>query len=297
MPINLSVVIITYNMASLLVNALNSLTNQTCNIFEVIIVDNFSTDGTEELINKYKSKLHIQYKKIKNYGILSKSRNVGISLSHSEWIAFLDADDYWENNKVEILLKVINRIKGQNYVAITHNCIEKDLVSGKTKKMECIKYNGELNKNLILQRNFFCLTGTTVKKSTVLELGGFCEEKEIATVEDYDMWIRLSKVGKFYYIDKFLATIVLHKGNCSKKADIQMKALDTLKHKYIDQSKEFSENEKKAAYKKLYSLEARCLQKNGFFLETRNIFYKALKNKNISLKLIIIYILAICKIK
>lgn len=297
MDSRLSIVIITYNMAEFLPTALRSLEKQTCQDFEVIIVDNHSTDNTEEVIKSFPS-LDISYYKIHNHGILSKSRNMGLEKAKNEWTAFLDADDYWRADKVQELLKCSEYLSDKRYVAISHACVEKDLVSGKSRILSGDVNCEDLYKKLVLGNNFLCLTGTAVRRETALRIGGFCEDDELKTVEDYDMWIRLSKEGKFHYIHKELAAIVLHEGNYSKKADIQMKALDCLKHRYLDEDHSgITEKEKKTAFRELDKMKARCLQKNGFFKEAKLVCRDFVKKRYFSIKIIIIFFLAVFRIR
>ena len=104
-----SVIIPTYNQASFLRKALNSVMRQEFKNFEIIIIDNFSTDETEKIIKSFKKK--IIYKKIKNRGIIAKSRNKGIQLSKGKWLAFLDSDDLWSSNKLKEIHEQIKRVK------------------------------------------------------------------------------------------------------------------------------------------------------------------------------------------
>lgn len=107
-----------------------------------------------------------------------------------------------------------------------------------------------------------------MRKTALMSAGGFSEKPEYKTVEDYELWIRLSACGNFYCIDDPLATIVLHEGNYSRKANIQMHALDIMKRYYLDSDIGINTNERRKAYIALYELETRCLQKNGFFFRS-----------------------------
>ena len=292
----LSVIIITYNMGRLIGTALDSLVNQTRKDFDVIVVDNHSTDDTVQVTGKY-SQLSIDVLEIHNEGILSKSRNLGVSKAKGEWVAFLDADDYWEREKVEELYRHINSVS-EECVAISHRCYEKDLQKHTWKEMEVSFDHENLSKFLIINKNPFCLSGTAVRKASLLSVGGFSENPAYKTVEDYELWIRLSIAGSFVYIEKPLATIVLHEGNYSKKADIQMNALHTMKMEYLKlYSSMMSEDEKKSALKLLYELEARCLQKNGFYKDGLKKCREARNYKIHSIKLIIIKILCYLEIQ
>ena len=96
-----SIVIPTYNHAKFISKALKSILDQTFKDWEAIIIDNQSTDQTNDILSKY-SDPRIKSYKIDNNGIIAKSRNLGIKLSKGKWIAFLDSDDWWTSEKLEV---------------------------------------------------------------------------------------------------------------------------------------------------------------------------------------------------
>ena len=291
----LSVVIITYNMGHLISTALDSLRGQSKRNFETIIVDNYSEDNTEEIIKQYPD-LNIQLYKIHNNGILSVSRNFGMERSHTEWVSFLDADDYWEKQKVEFVMEASKTVD-QNVVAISHPSREVDLCNNKERIIGSGITAGDIKKRLILEENYFTLSGMTIRKSAASQIGGFSTDPNLRTVEDYDMWIRLASIGQFYCIDKSLAVNLLHEGNYSKHADIQMKAFDYLKHKYIDNDDSFSKEEKRKAFKDAEWKKARMLQKNGFIIEAQRCITQYIKDYGINIKIIVLGLLCFFKIK
>ena len=97
-----SVIIPTYNQASLLEKAVKSVLNQSFKNFEIIIVDNYSDDETQKIVESFQSK-KIIYKKIENHGVIARSRNLGIKISSGKWLAFLDSDDSWYKEKLQIV--------------------------------------------------------------------------------------------------------------------------------------------------------------------------------------------------
>jgi len=103
-----SVIIPTYNQANLLKKALTSVLNQSFKSYEIIIIDNFSTDNTQEVVENIKDR-NIFYKKIHNDGVIAKSRNEGIKLSNGEWLAFLDSDDSWYSKRLEIISNFLKK--------------------------------------------------------------------------------------------------------------------------------------------------------------------------------------------
>ena len=94
-----SVIIPTYNQENLLERCLKSVTQQTFKNYEVIIVDNYSTDNTSKVVKKFGKK--IKYFKIRNRGVIAKSRNYGINHAKGELVAFLDSDDWIEPETLE----------------------------------------------------------------------------------------------------------------------------------------------------------------------------------------------------
>ena len=103
----ISIIIPTYNHANFLGKALESIIHQTYSNWEAIVIDNHSTDETNQVIYKFNDR-RIRYLKISNDGIIAKSRNLGINVAKGEWIAFLDSDDWWTKDKLEICSKNIS---------------------------------------------------------------------------------------------------------------------------------------------------------------------------------------------
>ena len=104
-----SIIIPTFNRKLLLERAVKSVIDQTYINWELIIVDNSSTDGTEELIKRLNNN-KIKYHKIKNNGIIAKSRNLGIDESVGDFICFLDSDDWWYENKLSCISNKLNNV-------------------------------------------------------------------------------------------------------------------------------------------------------------------------------------------
>ena len=102
-----SVIIPNFNHGKYLSRAVESVKSQTFENWEIIIVDNHSTDETDQVIQPWICD-KIQLLKINNNGIIAASRNFGILHSKGEWIAFLDADDWWAERKLEACFKLIS---------------------------------------------------------------------------------------------------------------------------------------------------------------------------------------------
>ena len=106
-PEAISVVIPTYNRAHLIKDAVQSVLDQTLQPYEIIIIDDFSTDNTEEAINSFNSPL-IKYVKNERKKGANGARNTGILIAKGEYIAFHDSDDLWLPKKLELQKKLID---------------------------------------------------------------------------------------------------------------------------------------------------------------------------------------------
>ena len=108
-----SVIIPTFNRSYCIKKAIESVLSQTFKDFELIIIDNYSNDNTEQIIYNYKNK-KIIYKKFYNNGVIASSRNRGIKLSNSKYVAFLDSDDWWKKDKLKVSIDILE--KGYDFI-------------------------------------------------------------------------------------------------------------------------------------------------------------------------------------
>ena len=123
-----SIVIPTYNQCDCLEKAVNSVLVQKKN-YEIIIIDNYSNDGTEKLVKGYNNR-NIKYFKVKNNGVIGISRNIGIKNAKGSWIAFLDSDDLWFKDKLKVIEEFIK--SNPSYDVITND--EEIFYEGSQKK-------------------------------------------------------------------------------------------------------------------------------------------------------------------
>ena len=106
-----SIILPTFNQANFLKKSIESVFNQSYKNWELIIIDNYSSDETEKVINFFKDSRVRSYK-IRNKNILAKSRNLGIKKSKSDWICFIDSDDTWYPKKLEVTKNFIDQNRG-----------------------------------------------------------------------------------------------------------------------------------------------------------------------------------------
>ncbi|MFT5425619.1 MAG: glycosyltransferase involved in cell wall biosynthesis [Gammaproteobacteria bacterium] len=200
---SVSVVIPTFNRVTLLERALNSVLAQTLPADEVIIVDDGSTDNTVSIVQSLYSKnelSRVNFIEQENLGV-SAARNAGIDAAKHEWIALLDSDDVWHNNKLE---KQIQALKNSPEYLICHSD-EVWIRHGR-------RVN-QMNKHQKLGGHIFqhCLPMCAISPSAVLihrlifdEIGLF--DETLPACEDYDLWLRLCSRYPLLYIDEALIT-------------------------------------------------------------------------------------------
>ncbi len=212
-----SVIIPTYNNAHFVGQTIQCVLDQTFQNFEVIVVDDGSTDNTKGVISSFKDK-RIFYHYQERSGLPAVSRNTGIKLSQAGMIAFLDSDDKWYPEKLSKTMEVffnnkdIDLVCHDEYVTLADKIIRKSVYGPGVEDMyQALLYRG----------NCLSTSAVVVKKEKLYQVGLFDERKDFFSVEDYDLWLRLAANGcKFYFLHEFLGEYVLHETNIS--ANLEM---------------------------------------------------------------------------
>ena len=189
-----SVVIPTYNRREFVQRAIRSILGQSRPADEIIIIDDGSTDGTEDVV--LKNFPRVRYVRQKNQGI-SAARNLGIQTSSGDWIAFLDSDDEWLPKKLE---KQVQALKENSAYRICHSN-EIWIRRGKRVNPKKIhqKYGGEIFEK--------CLPLCIISPSSVLvqhwvfeQFGLF--DTVLPVCEDYDLWLRVCAFLPVLYLEE-----------------------------------------------------------------------------------------------
>lgn len=243
-----SIIIPTFNQCNFLEKNLKSIFSQTYNNFEIIVVDNFSTDLTYDIIQKYKKKL--KYFKIRNNGIIAKSRNYGLRKAKGKWVAFLDSDDYWTTNK----LKVIHNYIKKNY---NFNVICNDEWKIKNnKKIKISKYGPfhkeDFYKYLLLKGNCISTSASFIEKKFLKKNNiFFVEKKNYVTAEDYDLFLKIALCkGNFFFLNKILGYHTYHDNSASNNTKKHFMSINTVIRDHVFYYQKFT-NKKNLLFKNL----------------------------------------------
>ena len=190
----LSIIIPTFNRSELLYRALNSVFMQTYSDYEVIVIDDGSTDGTAEMLQKNFTQVRYFYQS--NKGV-SASRNKGLELAKGRWIAFLDSDDEWLPHKLE---KQISLLKAKPDYKICHT---EEIWVRNGVRVNQMKKHRKTGGWIFPQ----CLPLCVMSPSSILihhsvfdSIGNF--DTSLPACEDYDLWLRITAEYPVLYIEE-----------------------------------------------------------------------------------------------
>lgn len=191
-----SVIIPTHNRGKAIVKSINSVINQTYKAYEIIIVNDGSTDDTGKIVEELQHNFPFiyYYEYFPNKGA-NYARNLGVKKSTGNFIAFLDDDDEWLEDKLEMQLKIFEENTNIDlvYTGVNNIYIDDNITYVSLPK----KYEDVANE--ILLHNIISTTSTVcVKKSVLLKVGGF--DENLPALQDYELWIRICQNYKIYGI-------------------------------------------------------------------------------------------------
>ena len=215
----ISVVIPVFNAQEYIENTVDSVINQEYKNWELIIIDDCSTDDSLSIVEtKYKSNKKIEIIKLeRNSGGPAKPRNIGIKNSNGDFIAFLDQDDIWDNDKLRICCNSICDNVDFIYHDMMRVVAENDY-SVKQKILPSRQLEQPVLIDLLINDNAILNSSAMVRRSLLVKIGDINESKKIIASEDYNTWLRIAKItDNFLYIPKVLGSIFVHSSGASNK--------------------------------------------------------------------------------
>ncbi len=226
-----SIIIPTYNRADLLERAIKSVLAQTFTNWELLIIDDGSTDNTKSIIEKYLSDKRIKYIYQENKGP-GAARNNGIRQAGGEFIAFLDSDDSWKTEKIEKQVKILEENKNYDF------CFTADILN---KEGEIIEKHYKDIKNLpsykLSGKGISVPSSHLYRTESFKKIGFFDESRDLIGLEDNEWSIRGYALNGFY-LDEALTEYYLHSGqitqtNMSARLEKQIRTLSYIIRKNI----------------------------------------------------------------
>jgi glycosyltransferase involved in cell wall biosynthesis len=217
-----SVVIPTFNRVEYLKLTIDSILNQTYTDCEVIIVDDGSSDGTKEFVNE-NYKTAVRYINRGKIGNIAALRNIGITESRGDLIAFCDDDDIWLPGKLQ---KQLNKIGKYDFVCTNASVID--------------EFGSLIDQRLIDEQNSFVfdlrkllfgnlvITSTVLLKKSILANCIFNERSDLHALEDYELWLRLTRHNKMFFLNEPLILYRKHNVSNSQKYSGRKKMLENV---------------------------------------------------------------------
>jgi len=288
-----SVIIPCYNAEKFLSTTLQSVLKQTYDNIEIIIVDDGSTDSTSQivsnLIEQNPTDKKIIFYRQANKGV-SAARNLGIQMASGEIIAFLDSDDIWYPHKVITQLELLDAHSDVVIVASNFDRLSPYGKLLKTKKISKKIYYLDFQQLAVKNK---IGTSTVMVRKEIFEKVGFFDES-LRGPEDWDMWLRIAKVGKIAYIDEPLAIYREHYESLSKKnPKHQEEHVWKVIEKNVLSDSSLSEKIKKECLFNFYLDMGVLYYVRNYFSESRNRLRKALKIKKFNPLCLFTYIKAL----
>jgi len=213
-----SVVIPAYNAARWIPETLDSVLAQTFRDFEVIVVDDGSTDQTPEVLAGYGDRIHCLPKV---NGGASSARNMGIRAARGSYIAFVDADDLWLPEKLQLQMELLARhpdlawVYSDAIVFDGKNGQELCKISDATKL-----YDGDILRPLLL-RDFIASPTPVIRRDVFDTVGFFDESPDLQLGEDWNMLLRIAAKFQVRFVERPLAKYRIHTGSRGALMDLQ----------------------------------------------------------------------------
>lgn len=201
-----SVIIPTYNRAHVIARAVQSVLEQTYANFELLVVDDGSTDDTKQII-EYAEDDRIRYICLEKNGGASHARNVGIQMAECEYIAFLDSDDEWMPEKLERQMQIMRqapetvglvycRMSGVNRKGEVSFCPDLDIAKE--------RLEGNLF-SVLMKENMIGTPTVLVRKKCLEQAGGFNES--LTCIEDWELFLRIAQDWEIAFAEETLVSV------------------------------------------------------------------------------------------
>jgi glycosyltransferase involved in cell wall biosynthesis len=268
-----SIIIPTYNRVRVLSRSIDSVLSQTYKDFELIIVDNGSTDNTQKWLSDNYQDSRIFYHYQAGSGSPANPRNIGISLSKGEWVCFLDSDDKWNQEKLQSVYEEIQLDTDLSVV-----CHNESIYSEASNSVgEMLKYgpnSHDMYKKMLVFGNRLSTSATSVRTKFLRDNNlQFNELEKYATVEDYDLWLNLARrKAKFKFIPRSLGFYTLGYENMIFSSGVYCTNLEALLKQHVYSIQKFEKN-KKNLWGVIQIRISICQIKHGEFTSFLKMFY------------------------
>lgn len=293
-----SVVITAYNKSGFVGKTIESVLNQSYQDFEIIVVDDGSTDNTKEAISSFKDE-RIKYIYQINSGLPACARNAGMSLARGNYIALLDGDDLWHMEKLKECKEILDINKDISFICHNQRVLYGAKILRQTSVSCC---SDDMYSRLLFKGNCLYPSAIVIRRSVFFDDGvSFSESKDLFTIEDYEYWLRLSQRYKFLFLPNILGYYrVSEEGiyftNIEENTNNMLKLLAM----HFNQIKQKDKKQQKLIHKRysgVMSGSGRVYQHRRQFKEARAWYLRALREYPLNYKAGICYLAALINIR
>lgn len=221
----ISIILPTFNCKLYISNSINSILNQSYKNFEFLIIDDGSTDGTQDLVKNFSDR-RIKYIRNDHQG-LSKSLNFGLRIAQYDLIARMDADDIAHPKRIEMQLSKCSGEKNQ--IIFTNAAFFRDNKILYTLES---KNDSKFINHKIALHGHFTHSSAIYNRNFILEQGGYNEK--INVYEDYDLWLRIKNATQFSFVNEHLLFVRIRDNSLSNKSISQNHLIYNLQKPYYE---------------------------------------------------------------
>ena len=272
-----SIITPVYNGEQYLLAAIESGLAQTYQNFELLIVNDGSIDNSADIIKPFLKDSRVIYIEQKNAGVAA-ARNTAIKQARGKYVGFLDQDDLWRNNKLEVQVAALEQDESvalvhsrQDYIDLQGNKIDYEWITGAS---------GYCFEDMFKKNRIAVLT-VLIRKTIIEEIGLFNEQ--LSVTDDYEMWLRVTLKHPIKYIDEPLAFYRFHDNNVSKNSFkmtvLELKTINTILSEYPEA---LNIADKKTVKARLYELQSQLGDWYSWydqnFIQGRKYYWLAILN-------------------
>lgn len=275
-PPLVSVIITAYNASRWIAETISSVIAQDFNEYEIIVVNDGSTDDTEAVVSRFGEK--VQCIRKPNGGQPS-ARNVGIRAARGKYLAFVDADDLWTKDKLRLQVELL---EATDTAWAYSDAFAVDGRSGRTLykfSRRLRQYDGDILKPLFLS-NFIPSPTPIIRRSVFGEVGLFNENPDMCPIgEDWNMWLRIAAIYPVALIPQPLAYYRVHSASISVGADpfIKIRGCLAVVEEAVSHEPARLGPFKNRALSNIYIAHGRLLAVRGQTVSARRMFLRAMR--------------------
>lgn len=226
-----SIVMPSFNCAHFLPRALKSIIAQTYRNWEVLIVDNHSSDNTDEVVESFRDE-RFRLLKVRNNGVIAVSRNLGIREAKGRWVAFLDADDWWTPEK---LYSSVAALRQGNDI-VYHDLFRAGPKQGLSARrvVPTRELCSPVYRDLVMNGNALLNSSVVVGRDLLSTVGGLSENPRLVAAEDFECWLRIAKqTERFARLHGVFGYYWIGQGNTSSSSRTLI-CLRELRDRYLE---------------------------------------------------------------